>query len=105
MIDKENPKILEALLSSILDGDEKIIFLPRAELSVDTTEEKVKTGDLIILLDGKYVNLEVKTGVGPETRAKNFTFFCSFYKKNGIKGEKVCGRYYVYSNNITLWLK
>ena len=84
--DEKDTHLLEALLECILGGKVKILSLPRTEISVDTTNEKVKTRDLVIELDGKYINLEVETGSGIETRSKNFTYLCSMYKKNIVRG-------------------
>jgi len=86
--DETDMHLLEALLECILGSKVEIVSLPRTEFAVDTTYEKSKTGDLVIKLNGKYINLEIETGVGPETRAKNFSYLCSMYKKNIVRSEK-----------------
>lgn len=87
-IDEENPQLLEAVLSCILGGQPHIISWPTTFISKDTAKEKSKTRDLVVELDGKYINLEVETGKGKETKCKLFTYFVSMWKKNILRGDK-----------------
>ncbi len=88
IVDSQDYSILEAILSTILDGNVKIVNLPRTEIATDTPYEKVKTRDIVILLDGEFINLEIETGTSEITRAKNFTYHTSMWKKNIIRGEQ-----------------
>lgn len=87
-VDEKNPNLLEALLSCILGSETHIVSWPMTFIPNTTAKEKAKTRDLVILVDGKYINLEVVTGHGKETRCQLFTYHVSMWKQNILQGEK-----------------
>ena len=88
MIKKENHILMEKLLSTILNTEVKVLAYPRTTAKVNTTKEKVKVSDIIITLDKKLVHLEIETGLGKETKVKNYTNFSSIYSQNSMRGKK-----------------
>ena len=80
-LDEKHPQLLEALLSCILEGDVHIVSWPPTFLPNTIAKEKAKTRDLVVELDGKYINVEVETGHGPLTRCKLFTYHASMWKQ------------------------
>ena len=88
VIDQNNPKILEAILSNILGGKPKIISWPRTFIPKTNANEKSKERDLVVELDGTYINLEVVTGHGREVRSQLFTYHTSMWSQNILQGEK-----------------
>lgn len=88
VIDEKDYSILEAILSNILGGNPKVISLPRTVIKKDTSNEKSKDRDLVVELNGTFINLEVVTGHGKEVRSQLFTYHVSMWKQNIIKSEK-----------------
>ncbi len=88
VIDEKDYSILEAILSNILGGKPKVISLPRTVVKNDTTNEKAKDRDLVVELNGTYINLEVVTGHGREVRSQLFTYHVSMWKQNIVKSER-----------------
>jgi len=88
VVDENDFTIMEAILSTILGGKVSIVSYLLPNINVDTTEEKQKTVDLMIQLDGEYINLELETGTSLETTLKNFNYFISMYKKNVVRNNK-----------------
>ena len=74
IIDDKDYTFLEAILSNILGGKPKVVSLPRTVVKKDTKSEKAKDRDLVVELDGTYINLEVVTGHGREIRSQLFTY-------------------------------
>lgn len=87
-MNEKNPKLLEAVLSCILGGKPHIISWPTTYIPNTLAKEKAKTRDLVVELDGTYINLEVETGYGIETRCQLFTYHASMWKQNILVGNK-----------------
>lgn len=88
VMDEKNPELLEAILSCVLEGHPHIISWPVTHLKNTLAHEKFKTRDLVVELDGTYINLEVETAHGPEVRSKLFTYLASMWKQNILQNEK-----------------
>lgn len=88
VIDEKNPRILEAMLSCILGGKPKIISWPSTVIPNTIAKEKAKNRDLVVVLDGTYINLELVTGHGKQIRSQLFTYLASMWKQNILQGEK-----------------
>jgi len=88
VVDENDFRIMEAILSTILKGKVEIKGYLLPNIKIDHMKEKDKTADFIIKLDGEYINLELETGNSIETTHKNMLYFMGMYKQNVVRNEK-----------------
>ena len=90
-------KILEGILSQALKKDVKIVEFVNNELPKRVVNEHKKSVDVVALLDGGCINIEVNTNDYTEAkRIRNFNYITSFYSQKVRKKEK----YDIYSKFI-----
>jgi predicted transposase/invertase (TIGR01784 family) len=86
-VDDNDYHLMEALLSTCLDKEVKIVKYLKTELSVKKSVEKVKRLDILVKADGEYVNLELNTLFDTTIKVRNFIYFSSFYSENTNLGD------------------
>ena len=92
-------KILEGILSQALKKDVKIVEFVNNELPKRVINEHKKSVDLVALIDGGFINIEVNTNDYTEAkRIRNFNYITSFYSQRIRKKEK----YDIYSKFIQI---
>ena len=90
-------RILEGILSQALKKDVKIVEFVNNELPKRVVNEHKKSVDLVALIDGVFINIEVNTNDYTEAkRIRNFNYITSFYSQKVRKKEK----YDIYSKFI-----
>lgn len=90
-------RILEGILSQALKKDVKIVEFVNNELPKRVVNEHKKSVDLVALIDGGFINIEVNTNDYTEAkRIRNFNYITSFYSQKVRKKEK----YDIYSKFI-----
>ena len=87
-VDDTDFHLLEALLSTCLDKDIKIIKILKTELSVSSSKERVKRLDLLVETNGEKINIELNTSFDDATKVRNFNYFTAFYSSNAKIGER-----------------
>ena len=90
-------RILEGILSQALKKDVKIVEFINNELPKRVVNEHKKSIDVVALIDGGFINIEVNTNDYTEAkRIRNFNYITSFYSQKVRKKEK----YDIYSKFI-----
>lgn len=86
LCNEEDTSLLQEFLSRILKKKVEVIEFLRNELPVTTTEEKMKTVDVLVKVDGEYVHLEINTNYGRYLHTRNFIYFSTLYCKKVQRG-------------------
>lgn len=88
LCDEDDKELLQEFLSRLLERKVEIIEFLRSELPVSTTEEKTKTVDVLVKVDGEYTHIELN-GTSPKyLHIRNYMYFSSLYIKKVQKGEE-----------------
>ena len=83
-------KILEGILSQALKKDVKIVEFVNNELPKRVVNEHKKSVDVVALIDGGFINIEVNTNDYTEAkRIRNFNYITSFYSQKVRKKTEV----------------
>ena len=87
-IDDNDHRLMNALLSEILDTDVKIIKYLKNDLDIKDTDEREKRVDALIEADGKKIHLELNTGSSLSVRYRNLIYFEAWHSNETRKSEK-----------------
>jgi len=80
---------MKEFLSRILNKKvEKVEFL-RSELNITNVLERTKTVDVLVLVDKKYIHIEMNAGFKKYLHYRNFSYFTSIYTKNTKRGDEI----------------
>lgn len=83
---EEDTYLLKEFLSRLLGRDVLVIKFLRNELVVDNALTKEKRVDLLCLVDGMYINIEINTEKNNKyLHVRNFTYFTEIYNKKNLK--------------------
>ena len=85
--DEDNKELLKEFLKRIFDCDVEIIEFLQPEIRVETTKERVKTVDLLIKMNNKFVHIEMNSQYKTFLHNRNFIFFTSIFTKKTKRGE------------------
>ena len=86
---EEGKKFLEAILTTVFGTSVKIVKFLTVELPLETEKTRKKVLDCLVLVDDKYINVEVNAGdYGYVKVVRNFSYLCSFYSQNVKKGQE-----------------
>ena len=86
--DEDDKNIFQIFLSRTLKRKVEIVEFLKNELPIRNTVEKLKTVDVLAIVDGEYTHIEVN-GSSPEyLHTRNFTYFAIIYSKKVRKGEQ-----------------
>lgn len=88
LCDEDDKELLQEFLSRLLKRKVEIIEFLRNELPISTTEEKVKTVDVLVKVDGEYTHIELN-GTSPKyLHIRNYIYFSTLYTKKVQRGEE-----------------
>ena len=86
---EEGKKFLEAILTTVFGTSVKIVKFLTVELPLETEKTRKKVLDCLVLVDDKYINVEVNAGDYSYVKVvRNFSYLCSFYSQNVKKGQE-----------------
>lgn len=85
---ENNYDLLKELLKRILNKNIINVKLLRNELDVQNKKDKVKTVDVLVLVDDEYLHIEINTVANDYIHVRNFNYFTSIYNKKTIRGGK-----------------
>lgn len=88
LCNEEDTGLLQEFLSRILKKKVEVIEFLRNELPVTTTEEKMKTVDVLVKVDGEYVHSEININNGKYLHTRNFIYFSALYCRKVQRGEE-----------------
>ncbi|MBR1414149.1 MAG: hypothetical protein IJ574_05745 [Bacilli bacterium] len=83
-----NPEPMKELLSRILKEEIKTFEFLTNELPVSYVLEKSKRVDCLMLVNNKYVHVELNTETAKFIRVRNYASFSSIFSKNVMVGEE-----------------
>lgn len=75
-------------LSRFLERNVEDIPFLRSELEVRNIDERVKIVDVLAIVDGEYIHIEMNTSTKPYLHCRNFNYFTALYNKKTTRGEE-----------------
>lgn len=86
--DSDDLGLLQEFLHRILEIPIDSIELIQPELPVRNTFERVKTVDVLVKTEGKYIHIEINTGFNQYLHCRNFNYFTTYYNIHTKRGEE-----------------
>ena len=87
-LDEDNPSLLKEFLRRLLNKEIQDIKFLREELPVLSTEDKVKTVDMLVKIDNEYLHLELNCNDSSYYHVRNFIFFANIYSRKTKRKEE-----------------
>lgn len=87
LCDEDNPHMMQEFLSRLLNRKVEIVKFLRNELPIRNTEEKVKTIDVLVKSENKYIHIELNTNYENWLHIRNFVYFSTVFTKKTKRGE------------------
>ena len=85
-----NPKVLEKILTDILEEEVKIINFVPTELPIKNKKSKVNTLDILVSTkDNKLINVELNTNFDKSTKERNLVYYTSLYSQKKLRGSNI----------------
>ena len=88
LCNEDNKELFQEFLSRLLKKKVEVIEFLRNELPVNTTEEKVKTVDVLVKVDNDYIHIELNTNYNKYLHIRNYIYFSTLYSTKVKRGEK-----------------
>ena len=89
LCNEDNKELFQEFLSRLLKKKVKVIEFLRNELPVNTTEEKVKTVDVLVKVDNDYIHIELNTNYNKYLHIRNYIYFSTLYSNKSKKRRKI----------------
>lgn len=79
---EDNKELLQEFLERIFKTKVEILEFLQPEVRIETTEKRIKTVDLLVKMNDKFVHIEMNSQNKDYLHNRNFIFFTSVFKKN-----------------------
>ena len=87
---QNNPRVLEVILSDILDCEVEIVHFVSTELPIKNKRSKVNTLDILLKTkDNKILNVELNTNFDKSTKERNLVYYTSLYSQKKLRGSNL----------------
>ena len=87
---QNNPRVLEVILSDILDCEVEIVTFVPTELPIKNKRSKVNTLDILLKTkDNKILNVELNTNFDKFTKERNLVYYTSLYSQKKLRGSNL----------------
>lgn len=86
--DEDNPELLKEFLERIFKTKVEIIEFLQPEIKIETTDERVKTVDLLVKMNDKFVHIEMNSQNKDYLHNRNFIYFTSIFNKKTKRGKQ-----------------
>lgn len=88
LVQENDYRLMEAILTEILEKKVKIIKYLKTELPIYNKNEKVKVTDLLMEAEEELFHVEINTCFDEATRARNLSYFGAFYSQKTRRGKR-----------------
>lgn len=85
---EENKHMMKKLLESVLEKSITELTFLNNELPVKNTKERVKTVDVLVLVDDEFIHIELNANNYSFLHTRNFIYFSTIYGKKTNRGDE-----------------
>ena len=87
---QRTPRLLELILSDILDEEVEIINFVPTELPIKNKKSKVNILDILVKTkENKLINVELNSNFDKTTKERNLVYYTSLYSQKKLRGKDV----------------